>query len=419
MSGWSSSADGLSPQRAIGLGPTVGQVEAGPLGEEVHAAHVVALLALPGMGPARLGRLLSRHGSAERAWQQVAAGVSEAVFGQLGRRGDPVALAAAWQAAAAGVDPRARWQAHRAAGVVVLAKGGYGYPDRLVGDLEPPELLFAQGDIGLLGHPTVALVGTRRASAYGLRLARSWGDALASAGVVVVSGLAAGIDAAAHQGALDGLERSGCTPGPVAVVGTGHDVCYPASSRALWRRVADVGLILSEAPLGTRPEPWRFPARNRIIAALADVVVVVESHERGGSLSTAEEAAARNRVVLAVPGSVYSPASVGTHRLIAEGAGVAVSIEDVLLALGSRRPGSTPQPLPPTAPLGDAVRSGAGPMAEQERNLLDALGWEPTTLDDLVLRTAWSLDTVCAVLNQLQRLNLVTQAGIWLTQRGD
>lgn len=386
---------------------------------DLHAAHVVALLALPGMGPARLDRLLTWCGTGEQAWRVVRAGDGAPVLGAAARSGISSNLVAKWRQAAAGVDPMARWQEHRDAGVEVLVKGQARYPDRLLEDPEPPQVLFGRGNLSLLGRPAVALVGTRRATPYGLDLARKWGAALASSGVVVVSGLAAGVDAAAHQGALDvGIEAFAVAP--IAVVGTGLDVVYPASSRMLWRRVADSGLLLSEAPLGTEPEPWRFPARNRIIAALADVVVVVESHERGGSLSTAEEAAARDRVVLAVPGSVRSPASVGTHRLIAEGAGIAVAVDDVLTALGSRRP------LPPregTNRSGQARLDRDGDrhraVDAQEQVVLDALGWEPTTLDVLVPRTGWSIEVVCTVLDRLRRRNLVTQDGLWLTQRGD
>ncbi len=408
----------LNELPGTGSAPSRARFGGNPPDVDLHAACVVALLALPGMGPARLERLLTWCGSGERAWHQVTAGAPAPVVGAPGRQGSSSNLAARWREAATGVDPVARWKAHRSEGVDVLVKGKVGYPDRLVDDPEPPHVLFGRGDLGLLGRPAVALVGTRRATPYGLVLARKWGAALASSGVAVVSGLAAGIDAAAHQGTLDAGAGPGFTVAPIAVVGTGLDVVYPASSRALWRRVADTGLILSEAPLGTKPEPWRFPARNRIIAALADVVVVIESHERGGSLSTAEEAAARDRMVLAVPGSVHSPASAGTHRLIAEGAGIAVGVDDVLSALGSRRPVPLPEREGRPGHAGSA-RGRASAVDPDEQVVLDALGWEPTVLDDLVHRTGWPIEVVCTVLDRLRRRNLVTQDGLWLTQRGD
>ena len=184
--------------------------------------------------------------------------------------------------------------------------------------------------------PRVAIVGTRRCTRYGFDLARELGADLAAAGVQVVSGLALGIDGAAHRGALD---AAGGAP-PIGVVASGLDVVYPRAPPAAVGGGRHRGSLLSECPLGTAPEAWRFPARNRIIAALADAVVVVESAGAGGSMYTVEEALARDRPVLAVPGSVRSAASAGTNRLLAEGAGVARDADDVLAAIGQpQRPG--------------------------------------------------------------------------------
>ena len=206
-------------------------------------------------------------------------------------------------------------------------------------------------------------------------MAHELGRELAAAGVAVVSGLAAGIDGAAHRGAL----AAGAAP-PVGVVAAGLDVVYPPHQSELWQAVAAAGLLLSEAPPGARPERWRFPARNRIIAALADVVVVVESHARGGSMHTVDEADRRGRDVFAVPGSVRNPAAAGTNALLAEGRAPACSADR--RAGGARPRGGPRPPAPPT---------GARPPTRPTASVLDRLGWEPATLDQLVLRTGVDL----------------------------
>ena len=206
------------------------------------------------------------------------------------------------------------------------------YPTLLTGDPGAPAVLFALGDPGVLeAKSRVAIVGTRSATHYGRQVASELARDLAAEGIVVVSGLARGIDGAAHAGAL----RAGGDESvpPVAVVGTGLDVVYPASNRDLWAQVAEKGAVLSEAALGTQPHPGVFPARNRIIAALSDVVVVVESHRGGGSLYTAEAAARRSIPVCAVPGSVRSRASDGTNALLVDGCTPVRDATDVLVAV--------------------------------------------------------------------------------------
>ncbi|MDZ7733783.1 MAG: DNA-processing protein DprA [Acidimicrobiia bacterium] len=229
--------------------------------------------------------------------------------------GRAAAVGREWGDAHRGLDPGRLWERHVAAGVAVVGPDAPGWPEVLRDDPEPPVLLFAQGDLATLAGPRVAVVGsTPGAVATGATWRSSSAARWRAAGVGVVSGLALGIDAAAHAGALE----AGARP-PVAVVATGLDVVYPRRNGPLWRRVASRGVLLSEYPLGVPPLPWRFPARNRLVAALADVVVVVESHARGGSLYTVDEAARRDRPVLAVPGSVHSPASRGALDLLADG----------------------------------------------------------------------------------------------------
>src|SRR5690606_34951366 len=237
----------------------------------------------------------------------------------------------------------------------------------------------------------VAIVGTRRCTGSGAGVARDLGRELAAAGVAVVSGLAAGIDGAAHRGVLDALPEHSDAVGPVGVVGCGHDIVYPARHRGLWEAVGEHGLLLSEAPLGCRPAAWRFPARNRVIAALAQVVVVVESHSRGGSLHTVTEAARRDVDVMVVPGSVRNPASEGVNQLLAEGCPPVRDAADVLVALGlgagRRRTRSAPRPAPSTT----------------GRALLDAFDWEPANLEQLVTRTGLALAEVAVAMEELIR----------------
>jgi DNA protecting protein DprA len=222
-----------------------------------------------------------------------------------------------------------------AAGGRLVTRLDAGYPRPLLDLPLPPPVLAVAGELPaevVAGGPAVAMVGSRRADAYGLEVAGDLARALAAAGLPVVSGFARGVDAAAHQGALDG---GGTT---VAVLGCGLDVPYPHGHRRLFRRIAGGGeaprgAVLSEFPCGIEPKPWHFPVRNRLIAALAWGTVVVRAARRSGSLITARLALDLGREVLAVPGSLYDRLSEGPHRLLADGAALATSARDVLDAL--------------------------------------------------------------------------------------
>jgi DNA processing protein len=246
-------------------------------------------------------------------------------------------------------------------------------------------VLFALGELAVVHRPCVAVVGTRRCTAGGRAVAHDFGRDLAEAGVCVVSGLALGIDAASHRGALGAVDGAR----PAAVVGTGLDVVYPRRNREVWEAVADRGAVLSEYPLGTGPERWRFPARNRLIAALADVVVVVESDVTGGSMHTVDAALERDRTTMAVPGPVRSRASSGTNALLAAGAPVARDAADVLVVLGLSSGGR--ERAPAVVPTGDPGL------------VLEALGWEAATLEQVADRLATPLGPVAVVLVQLER----------------
>ena len=365
------------------------------------AARGAALATLPAMGPARLLAVIRAWGT-EEGWARVRErrALTDPHVAALCRP-DPGGVAAAWAAAAATVDPDEVGRAHAEAGVDVLVLGDAGYPPVLAGDHEPPAVLFVQGDLTILDTPRAAIVGTRRCTRYGHDIARRLGGELSDAGIVVVSGLAAGIDAAAHEGVL---EASGAPP--AGVVGSGHDVVYPRSNRRLWRRVAEAGVLVSEAPLGARPEQWRFPARNRIIATLGQVVVVVESHRAGGSMHTVDAGDTRSRPILAVPGPIVSPASAGTNRLIADGCTPVLETGDVLVALGLATAGRR-QP---------AADTRATPVGE-EATVLDALGFAPASLDQLVSRTGLRPPAVALALARLEADGWVVATAGWWERR--
>ncbi|HET6793787.1 MAG TPA: DNA-processing protein DprA [Acidimicrobiales bacterium] len=308
----------------------------------------------------------------------------------------------------------------------VVRPGDPGYPARLVDDPEPPgRLWLIGGPVPEADRPAVAIVGTRRCTGYGRRVAESLGAALAGAGVTVVSGLASGIDAAAHAGAL----AAGGSP-PLAVVGTGVDVVYPRSSADLWRRVTEAGVLMSESPPGTGAKPWVFPARNRIMAAMADVVVVVESHRAGGSLHTVDAAVLRGRPVMAVPGPVTSPASAGTNGLLAEGCAPVRDHRDVLTALSLA--GAPPADAPRSAARAgagrpgsggpDSPRTGGGTAASEglrrrrgsvERAVLSAVDATPTTLEQVVRQSGTTPMEAAAALAVLEQEGAVRGGAGW------
>jgi DNA processing protein len=263
--------------------------------------------------------------------------------------------------------------------------GDAEYPKLLLHDHQAPKQLHYRGDLAALEGVAVAIIGTRRCTHYGKQVAARFGRELAEAGVVVVSGLALGIDGAAHSGAL----AAGGAP-VIGVVGSGLDVIYPRQHARLWDAVATSGLLLSEAPVGAAPEQWRFPARNRIIAALAHAVIVVESHAAGGSNHTVAAAIDRGVPVMAVPGPITSSASAGTNRLLAEGCPPVTHVDDVLVEVGltPRHARKQRDRRPPPGPL--------------ESQVLAAIGWSPSTLETISLRSGLDPSQVAVALNHLE-----------------
>ena len=274
------------------------------------------------------------------------------------------------------------------------------YPPALAEIPDPPLLLYVSGRVDLLARPLIAVVGSRNASVQGRVDAESFSAALSGAGLCVVSGLALGIDTAAHEGALKG---AGST---VAVVGTGLDRVYPARNRALAHRIAEHGCLVSEYALGTPPLAANFPRRNRVISGLAAGVLVVEAAAQSGSLITAQMAAEQGREVFAIPGSIHATLAKGCHRLIRDGAQLVETVEEVLEAM-QVSPLVAVKSASATAP---SIASASGPAdASLDDGLLAELGAEPVALDDLLVRLGADAGELGGRLLGLELAGLVAQ----------
>ncbi|HEY0878080.1 MAG TPA: DNA-processing protein DprA [Zeimonas sp.] len=298
-----------------------------------------------------------------------------------------------------------QWAQDESNHLVALADAAYPRPLLQIGD--PPPLLYVHGAVDALSRDLLAIVGSRHATPGGEADAHDFAAALADEGLTICSGLARGIDAAAHRGALESRA------GTVAVVGTGVDRVYPAAHRALARAIAQRGAIVSELPLGTGVQRANFPRRNRVIAGLSLGVLVVEAAPHSGSLITARHAAEYGREVLAIPGSIHSPVARGCHRLIREGAKLVESTEDVLMELrGQMRghaaaAGRMQQDRAHSAQArGRAAAPPGGPAA---RAVLSAMGWDPADPDTLVARTSLAAGDVAAALLELELAGVVTR----------
>lgn len=257
------------------------------------------------------------------------------------------------------------------------------YPALLKEIPNPPIVLYAKGDLSCFAQPTIAVVGTRKPSITGCETARQFSFELASKGVVIVSGLALGVDAQAHQGCLDAQGKT------VAVMATGIDCIYPRSHNKLAQLICENGLLISEFPLKSAPVAGHFPRRNRIISGLSLATLVVEAATKSGSLITARYALEQNRDVLAIPGSIYNPNSRGCHHLLQQGAKLITSCDDVLNELGF-------QPLPVS------TRKVPVTLADENTNLVEYVGFEITTVDQLIARSGLTYELVMCRLANLE-----------------
>jgi DNA processing protein len=335
----------------------------------------------PGVGRDAARSLLASFGSASAVWAAGEAGcrqvVSAKVAAALFRPSEDSTpwLAAAQQWLKGGPDRHC------------VTLGDRLYPPSLLQTADPPLLLYALGNTDCLQQLSLAIVGSRRPTPAGSQTARAFAKDLASQGWLVASGLAMGIDAAAHEGALLG-------GGPtLAVVGTGLDQVYPPQNAELAQRIASKGLIVSEYPPGTPPRSANFPQRNRILAGLTRGVLVVEAALRSGSLITARLASEAGREVFAIPGSIHSPHSKGCHALIKQGAKLVESSEDILDELvGVAARGQTGDPAPDI----DADPTSSVALDSTESPLLSAMGYAPVSLDALSARLGWPVAELSA-----------------------
>ncbi|MES2957946.1 MAG: DNA-processing protein DprA [Pseudomonadota bacterium] len=351
------------------------------------------LLRTPGLGRDSARRLLASCGSPDAVFATRPAALRE--------------LTGPLLATALGVEPEGHTEQLAAtlawleadASHHVLTLGDAAYPALMLETADPPLLLYAQGRLELLNAPALAVVGSRNPSAQGVDNARAFAEHLSRVGLTIVSGLALGIDGAAHAG---GLAGRGST---VAVFGTGLDRIYPARHRALAHRIAAEGLLLSEFDLGMPPLPDNFPRRNRLIAGLSRGTLVVEAALASGSLITARQAIEAGREVFAIPGSIHSPQSRGCHALIKQGAKLVESADDILGELNWAA-------VPPGAPGTVMPAPDAGETA-----LLSALGHDPVTLDALLARTGESAASLSAQLLELELYGRVARLPGGLYQR--
>lgn len=354
--------------------------------DDAERRALVALSLVPGVGPGRVRSLLSAFGSAAEVLRSPSSRLVRAEG--VGRQtADAIAAWDDW-----GVVDQQFERAERV-GARVVALGDDEYPPRLRRIYDPPPFLWVRGRVLEADRLAVAVVGTRKASDAGRRAADAFGQGLVEAGATVVSGLAYGIDIAAHRAALEAGGRT------VAVLGSGVDRIYPSRHAGTVRRIleADAGAVVSELPLGASPDGPNFPRRNRIVSGMSLATVVVEARETGGALLTAGLALEQNRDVFAVPASMFAEAQ-GTNRLIQQGAALVTSPADVLEAVAPQQ--TSRAPAPPSAP---AVLNAV------ESRLMDALGDEPKPLDVVCHDAGTDASTALVYLLQLEFRGLVRQ----------
>ena len=333
-------------------------------------ASWVALNQIPGLGNEGLRRLLQNFGDPAHVFATPAHLLKQVVQPAVAE-----AIARGWDEAA--LEPLSGWLDDPQNNVVTLADPDY--PQALLNIPAPPFLLYIKGRRELLNRPALAIVGSRNATAQGLNNAEAFAQAASNAGLCIVSGMAHGIDAAAHRGGLRGQGAS------IGVVGTGLDKIYPAANRDLAHHLAQAGALVSEFPLGTPPLAANFPRRNRIISGMSLGCLVVEASLQSGSLITARMALEQGREVFAIPGSIHAPQSKGCHHLIKQGAKLVEQAQDILEELGHF-----------------AANPAIQAKVPENQPLLAHLGFDPVDIDSLIQRSGLTIDALSAILLQLE-----------------
>ena len=330
----------------------------------------LALNRIPGLGNEGQRRLLQTFGAPDQIFATPVHSLKQVVQPAVAE-----AIAQGWNETA--LEPVATWLKDALNSIVTLADPDY--PQALLNIPDPPLLLYVKGRRELLNRPALAIVGSRNATPQGLSNAEAFAQAASTAGLCIASGMAHGIDAAAHRGGLRGPASS------IAVVGTGLDKIYPAANRELAHQLAQEGVLISEFDLGTPPLAANFPRRNRIISGLSLGCLVVEASLQSGSLITARMALEQGREVFAIPGSIHSPQAKGCHYLIKQGAKLVESAQDILEELGQFTSAQTAQT-----------------TVNEEHPLFAHLGFDPTDLDSLSQRSGLTIEALSAILLQLE-----------------
>ncbi len=353
-----------------------------------HQKYWLGFNKIKGLGAVRIKAIWQQFGDLETAWNadirhlQEVEGISkvqaESIIEQRSK-----------------IDPAGELDDVKKYGLTLLTLQDPEYPDILKEIYDSPPVLFVKGRLLRQDYRrSIAIVGTRTPTPYGMKVASELASHLASSGVTVISGMALGIDTKAHQGALK--VEGGRT---IAVLGSSVERVTPVSNRRLYEAIIERGAVISEYPVGTPPSPWHFPQRNRIISGLSKGVVVVEGSEDSGALITAKAALEQNRAVFAVPGAVNSPMSKGANKLIKEGARLVESVQDIFEELNWK-----------IAPPGKAVSKESAPSLEEDEKLLYAqLGPEPLHIDQLMRATGLTSSKVSAILLSLELKNIILQ----------
>lgn len=347
----------------------------------------LAINTIPDLGPVTIKKLVDHFGSIDKVWQAEPQAFSQieglnrkALNSFLNNRNN--------------VNPEAELE--KIAGINVVTLEDETYPELLKHIYDPPPVLYFKGELARPDEKTLAIVGTRKASRYGLEFAKKLASDLAGYGIMIVSGLAAGIDTAAHQGAL---EASGKT---LAVFGCGVDYIFPSDNRELASKIEKSGALVSEFPLGTKTERSHFPRRNRIISGLSLGVIVVEGHYDSGAMITAKQALDQGREVFAVPGNVELEQSKGPHWLIKQGAKLVESVEDVLEELNIKK-----MPNAECRMTNEGVP--AAQLSDEEKRVVAILSKEPKMIDKIAQETGFSAPQTASILMVLEVKNIVQQ----------
>lgn len=341
---------------------------------------------IPNIGAARIARLIESFGTLERAWGASAADLREAGMNERAAR--------ALDEHRARIDPHREWERVQAAGARILTLADDAYPRLLRQIQSPPPVLYVKGRLEPADETSIGVVGTRRSTRYGREMADRLSSGLAVAGVTVISGLARGIDGIAHNAALENGGRT------LAVLGSGVDQVYPPEHRKMSERIVEQGALVSEFPLGTRPEARNFPIRNRLISGMSFGILVVEAPRQSGALITSSFAADQGRTVFAVPGSALSTSSEGCHELLRNGAALAAEVDDILAELNLERRQAALE-----------SRQMLPAASDDERQILEMISREPRHIDEIAIDTGITISELSALLLQMQLKGLVRDAG--------